>query len=326
MRGVPALRQAIADYLTGLHARPVPESRIQVTASGMTAIAVSMAAVVRAGDRVVVHGPAWPNVGNAVLLRGASVDTLELIQNPDGTFRLDLDQLDRKMAGARAFVLNSPNNPTGWTATAEEIAAILAITRRHGAWLISDEVYGRLIYDGRDVAPSVLDIAEPDDQVLVCNSFSKTWIMTGWRLGWIVTPAGLRDSFGDIVEVTHSCAAPFIQQAGIAAIGDTATVSRFRAHCAEGRRLVTEGLAGLNGVRFAAPSGAFYAFAGIDGLTDSLDLATRLVSRHKVAVAPGVAFGASGEGSLRICFAQSPVTMERAMARLRDGLRTELRA
>ena len=162
VRGVPALRQAIADYLTGLHARPVPESRIQVTASGMTAIAVSMAAVVRAGDRVVVHGPAWPNVGNAVLLRGASVDTLELIQNPDGTFRLDLDQLDRKMAGARAFVLNSPNNPTGWTATAEEIAAILAITRRHGAWLISDEVYGRLIYDGRDVAPSVLDIAEPE--------------------------------------------------------------------------------------------------------------------------------------------------------------------
>jgi aspartate aminotransferase len=321
--GLPVLRRAVADYLSGLHAKPVGESRIQITASGMTAIAVSLAAIVSAGDRVVLHGPAWPNVGNAVRLRGASVDTLELIHNPDGTFRLDLDRLDQKMAGARAFVLNSPNNPTGWTATAEEIAAILAITRKHGAWLLSDEVYGRLIYDGRDVAPSVLDIAEPDDQVLVCNSFSKTWIMTGWRLGWIVTPEGLRDSFGDIVEVTHSCAAPFVQRAGLAAIGDRETVTRFRAHCAEGRRLVAEGLSGLNGVRFAAPPGAFYAFVGIEGLRDSLALATQLVSAHKVAVAPGVAFGESGEGSLRICFAQSKGTMERAMERLRAGLRAE---
>jgi aspartate/methionine/tyrosine aminotransferase len=323
VRGLPALRQALADYLTGLHARPVPESRVQVTASGMTAMAVSLSAILRAGDRVVIHSPAWPNVGNAARLRGAVVEELDLERDADETFHLDLDRLDREMDGARAFIINSPNNPTGWTATLDELRAILEIARRRGAWLISDEVYTRLIYDGRTVAPSLLDIAEPDDRVLVCNSFSKTWIMTGWRLGWIVMPDGLRDAFTDIVEVTHSGVAPFVQRAGVAALAEPATIERFRAHCANGRRLVSEALAGLNGVRYAAPVGSFYAFVGIEGLTDSLDLAKRLVERHKVAVAPGGAFGAAGEGSLRICFAQSPELLTRAMGRFREGLFAE---
>jgi aspartate/methionine/tyrosine aminotransferase len=323
VRGLPDLRQALADYLTGLYARPVAESRVQVTASGMTAMAVSLTAVVRAGDRVVMHSPAWPNVGNAALLRGATIDELELDRDRNGIFRLDLDRLDQKLRGARAFILNSPNNPTGWTVSADELRAILDMARRHGAWLISDEVYARLIYDGRSVAPSLLDIAEPDDRVLVCNSFSKTWIMTGWRLGWIVTPEGLRDGISDIVEVTHSGVAPFVQRAGVAAIAETGAIERFRAHCTRGRALVAEALAGMNGVRYAEPEGAFYAFVGIEGLTDSLDLAKKLVERHKVAVAPGVAFGQSGEGSLRICFAQSTDMLERAMTRFRDGLRIE---
>lgn len=323
VRGLTPLREALAGYLNGLYAKPVHEGRIQVTASGMTAVAVCLSAVVRAGDRVVVHSPAWPNVGNAALLRAARVEALELDRDESGTFHFDLDRLDHVMKGARAFILNSPNNPTGWTASAAEIQAILAITRRHGAWLISDEVYARLIYDGRAAAPSVLDVAEPEDRVLVCNSFSKTWIMTGWRLGWIVAPEGVRDDLTAIVEVTHSGVAPFVQQGGIAAVADTETVTRFRAHCAAGRALAGEALTGLNGVRYAAPEGAFYAFAGVDGLTDSLGLAKILVEKHKVAVAPGIAFGASGEGSLRICFAQSAGLMERAMTRLREGLRAE---
>ncbi len=323
VRGLPPLREALAAYMTGLYAKPVAETRVQVAASGMAALGICLAATVRAGDRVVMHGPSWPNIENAALLRGARVDVLDLDRLPDGSFHLDLNRLDAMMAGARALILNSPNNPTGWTASAAELRAMLDLARKHGTWLISDEVYTRLVYDGRPAAPSLLDIAEPDDRVLVCNSFSKTWIMTGWRLGWIVVPEGVRDAFGDIVEVTHSGVAPFTQRAGLAAIADTDTVARFRAHCAEGRRLVGEALAGLNGVRYVAPDGAFYAFAGIEGLTDSLALAKSLVARHKVAVAPGIAFGASGEGSLRICFAQSAVTMERAMTRLREGLRAE---
>jgi aspartate/methionine/tyrosine aminotransferase len=320
VRGIPALRAGLAEYLTALHARPVAEERIQITASGMAAVSVAIAAAVRAGQRVVLHTPAWPNVENAALLRGAVVEEIGLDERPEGGFTLDLARLDAMLAGARAFILNSPNNPTGWTASRAELVDILAICRRHGVWLISDEVYSRLIYDGAEAAPSLLDIAEPDDRVIVCNSFSKAWVMTGWRLGWMVVPAGTREGISDIVEVTHSTVAPFIQRAGIAAIGDTDCVAAFRAHCARGRAVVGEALAGLNGVRYAPPPGAFYAFIGIEGLTDSFDFAKRLVVDHKVAVAPGVAFGAAGEGHLRICFAQSEQRLERAVLRLREGL------
>jgi len=321
VRGLPELRAAIADYLTGLHAQPVAEERIQVTASGMTAVAVALAATVRAGDRVVLHSPAWPNVGNAARLRGAQVDELALTALPDGRFHLDLDRLDASLDGARAFILNSPNNPTGWTATRDELAAILDIARRRRVWLIADEVYSRLVYDGAVAAASVLDVARPDDRVLVCNSFSKTWVMTGWRLGWLVVPEGTRDAITELVEVTHSGVAPFIQHAGLAAVHDTEAVERFRAHCARGRALTGAALSDLNGIRYAAPDGAFYAFVGVEGLSDSLALTKRLVVDHHVAVAPGIAFGTVGEGYLRICFAQSAERIERALGRLRDGLR-----
>jgi len=259
-----------------------------------------------------------------VRLRQAEVVEMGLTALPDGRFSMDFNRLDALLEGARAFILNSPNNPTGWTATLAELETIVALCRKHGVWLISDEVYSRLVYDGSTAAPSVLDVAEPDDRVMVANSFSKTWVMTGWRLGWLVVPEGARDAVTEIVEATHSCVAPFVQHAGLAAIADTATVEGFRAHCARGRELASAALAGLNGVRYAAPIGAFYAFVGVDGLTDSLGLAKRLVVRHGVGVAPGIAFGDAGEGHLRICFAQSVERMERAMGRLRDGLRAEL--
>jgi aspartate aminotransferase len=324
VRGLPALREALAGYLSGLHARPVAEGRIQVTASGMAAISVAMAAVVRAGHRVVVHAPAWPNVANAARLRGAGVEHIDLDAQADGGFRLDLDRLDTMLQGARALVLNSPGNPTGWTATEDELKAILAIARRHGTWIISDEVYSRLVYDGRAAAPSMLDIASADDRIMVCNSFSKTWTMTGWRLGWLVVPEGASEQVVDIVEAVHSGVAPFTQRAGVAAVGDADAVTAFRAHCARGRALASAALAGLNGVRYRPPDGAFYAFLAVEGLEDSLDLAKKLVTRHGVAVAPGVAFGDAGEGWLRVCFAQSAGLMERAMQRLRDGLRAEV--
>ncbi len=323
VRGLPPLRSALSAYLTDLHARPVAEARIQVTASGMAAMSIALSATVRAGQKVVLHSPAWPNVGNAATLRGAIVEEIDLIAETDGGFRLDLDRLDSMLIGARAFILNSPNNPTGWTATRAELEAILAIARRRDVWLISDEVYSRLVYDGRAAAPSLLDIAEPNDKVIVCNSFSKTWVMTGWRLGWMVVPDGTRDAFSELVEVAHSGVAPFTQRAGIAAIADSAVVDDFRAHCAQGRMLAEQALSGLNGVRYKAPVGAFYAFVGIDGLSDSLELAKALVVRHGVAVAPGIAFGSAGEGSLRICTAQSAPLMDRAMQRLIKGLRAE---
>jgi aspartate/methionine/tyrosine aminotransferase len=323
VRGLPELRYALADYLTDLHAKPVSEDRIQVTASGMAAVATALTAIVRAGDRVVLHSPAWPNVGNAARVRGAQIDELALIASAEGGFRMDFDRLDFLLDGARAFILNSPNNPTGWTATRDELQTILEIARRRGVWLISDEVYSRLVYDGAPAAPSLLDIAEPNDRVIVCNSFSKTWVMTGWRLGWLVVPEAARDVTTELVEVMHSGVAPFIQHAGVAAVRDADAMSHFREHCANGRELVGKALAGINRVHYAAPDGAFYAFVGVEGLTDSLAFAKRLVHEQKVAVAPGIAFGDAGEGYLRICFAQSSNKLEAAMERLRDGLRAQ---
>lgn len=321
VRGLPALRHAIATYLTGLHAQPVEESRVLVTASGMAALAIGLSAILRAGDRVVLHEPAWPNAGNAARLRGAKVEPLALDARQDGRLFLDLDKLDRALAGARLFILNSPNNPTGWTATEDELRAILTLCRRHGCWLLSDEVYSRLVYDGREAAPSILDVAERGDRVLVCNSFSKTWVMTGWRLGWLIVPEGTRDELSELIEVTHSGVAPFIQQAGLAAIADHMTPPHFRAHCYEGRYIAAQTLGEIPGIRYASPDGAFYSFLKVDGLSDSLGFAQRLVTDYGVAIAPGIAFGESGEGWLRVCFAVSADRLTRALGRLAKGLR-----
>ncbi|MGC9270402.1 aminotransferase class I/II-fold pyridoxal phosphate-dependent enzyme [Acidiphilium sp.] len=319
-RGKAALRTALAAYLSDLHRQPVDEGRIVVTASGMAAISVAFAAIVRAGDRVVIHEPEWPNLAGAALARGAEVTRFGLDQDGAGGFRLDLARLAKVLPGARVFCLNSPNNPTGWMASDVEIRALLALCRQHGVWLLSDEVYSRLTFDGAAAAPSVLDHARDDDRVIVANSVSKTWAMTGFRVGWLVVPAGLRDAIGELTEATHSTVAPFSQEAALAALGCEDFVVEFRDFCSRGRAIVLDGLAGLNRVELRAPAASFYAFARIDGVTDSLTLARRLVIEHKVAVAPGIAFGATGEGYLRLCFAQSPEKLVRAMDRLRNGL------
>jgi aspartate aminotransferase len=318
VRGLPALRQALADYLTTRHAA-VAQERVQVTGSGMAAVNVAMAAILRPGDRLVHVTPAWPNSANAARMRHAQVEEFPLDDRPDGGFRLDLDRLALRLVGARAFFINSPSNPTGWTATGDEIRAILAVCRATGTWLIADEVYNRLVYDGAQAA-SILDIARPEDRVLVIGSFSKAWAMTGFRIGWLVVPQATRDRFSELVEITHSGVAAFVQQAALAALSEEAFVESFRAYCAAGRALTAEALHGLGGVRFAPPPGAFYAFLGIEGLTDSLAFALRLVEEYGVAVAPGAAFCAGGEGHLRLCFAQSPAMLERALSRLRDAL------
>ena len=319
-RGRLVLRSAIAKYLSGLHALPVAEERIIVAASGMAAITIAFAAILKAGDKAVVHEPEWPNLASAALARGAEVIRLPLDEDGAGGFRLDLDKLDAALRGARVFCLNSPNNPTGWMASGAEIQAIIELCRRHGVWLLSDEVYSRLIFDGSRAAPSVLDHAGPEDRVIVANSVSKTWAMTGFRVGWLVVPRGTRDAIGELAEITHSTVAPFAQQAALAALQDEVFPDSFRDFCLAGREVVRQGLAGLNRAHCRIPDASFYAFARIDGVTDSLDFAARLVREHKVAVAPGIAFGEAGEGHIRLCFAQSPDKLARAMDRLRAGI------
>ncbi|TWG88471.1 aspartate/methionine/tyrosine aminotransferase [Cupriavidus gilardii J11] len=320
IRGMPILREAMAGYLSALHRRPVGESRVLITASGMAAINVAFSAVVRPGDAVVVHGPGWPNPSNLARLRGAELREVALSER-DGVFSLDLDALAVALRGARAFVLNSPNNPTGWTADEPTLRAILALCRKLGVWIIADEVYSRIVYGQRPAAPSMLDVIEPDDRVIVCNSFSKAWAMTGWRVGWMVVPEGTRDAIGELVEITHSGVAPYSQRGALAALADENFVAGFLDHCRRGRALVAGALGDLPGVTYRQPEGAFYAFLKVDGLDDSLMLAMTLVREYGVALAPGSAFGASGEGFLRVCFAQSPERLTRALDRFATGLR-----
>ncbi|WP_035643295.1 pyridoxal phosphate-dependent aminotransferase [Bradyrhizobium sp. ORS 375] len=320
VRGIPELREAIASYLTALHAREVPEDRVQVVASGMAAISVALAFTVRAGDRVLVHGPVWPNILNAARLRQAQVTQVALRTDGSGKFMLDMDELSSALPGHRVFILNSPNNPTGWTATREELQEILALCRRHDVWLISDEVYSRLVYSGAHAAPSLLDIISGDDRVVVCNSFSKTWAMTGWRVGWLVLPRGLRDPVANVVEVIHSGVAPFSQRGALAAIADHSFVRGFQRHCAAGRSLTADALSGLERIGYAVPDGSFFAFIRVDGMKNSLEFALTLVEKHGIAVAPGSAFGSTGEGYIRICFGLERARLSHALSRLRTAL------
>lgn len=319
VRGLPELRAALAAHLTTRYALPVEEPRVQITGSGMAAVNVAMAALLNPGDRIVHITPAWPNSGNAARLRHAQLDQLPLDTTAEGGFRLDLDRLASALPGARALFINSPSNPTGWTASAAELQTILDLCRAHGTWLIADEVYNRLVYEGEQAA-SILDIARADDRVLVVGSFSKAWAMTGFRIGWLIVPQGTRDRFTELVEITHSGVAAFVQAAALAALADEDFVENFRLYCSAGRTLTQDALGGLNRVRYASPPGAFYAFLGVDGLTDSVAFALDLVEKFGVAVAPGAAFCAGGEGHLRLCFAQSPARLERALSRLRDAL------
>lgn len=320
-RGLPELRQAIADYHARLYGLAPEAARISVTASGMTAIVLILQAILRPGDKVAVVSPIWPNVVAAVRIAGGEVVEVGLDPLPDGTFHLDLGKLEAVLkAGVRALFIASPGNPTGWMLEAEEQQAILELCRRYGTWLLADEVYHRFTYD-RPQAPSFLALAAPDEPVIGIQSFSKAWAMTGWRLGWLVHPPALGEVFGRLIEFSTSGGQPFLQAGALAAIQQgepyvAETVER----CRSNGEIVFQALADLPRLRLARPRAAFYSFFAVEGVEDSLAFAKRLLLETGVGLAPGSAFGRAGEGYLRLCFASSPARLTKAMDRLRPAL------
>lgn len=316
-RGIPPLRETIAGYATNLIGREIDIDRITVAASGMAAIMLVSQTLVDNGDNVVVVGPVWPNCRGTVFVMGGEARTVPLQPDETGRWHLDLDDIraacdDR----TRAVFVNSPGNPTGWIMEQEQQRELLAFCRERGLYVISDEVYIRLIYD-RPRAPSFLDIAEPNDRVIVINSFSKTWSMTGWRLGWLTHPPDLGPDFSKLNEFNIASPTTFVQHAGVVAIqeGDPhvhAMVERYR----HNRDLVFQRLAAMPRVTLARPEGAFYAFFAVDGMTDSVDYAKQLIADVGVGLAPGRAFGDAGEGWLRLCFASEADTLSAALERL----------
>jgi aspartate/methionine/tyrosine aminotransferase len=320
--GIPKLRSAIAAYVSMLH-RATPDTNIAVTASGMSALMLAVEALVAPGDRVVAVTPLWPNLVEIPKILSADVVCVPLAFAA-GAWTLDLDRLLAALTpGTRMVMINSPNNPTGWTLTRAEQQAILDHCRRNGIWIIADDVYERLYYrDGARAAPSFLDLTGPEERVIGTNSFSKSWLMTGWRLGWMVAPSALMPDVGKLIEYNTSCSPAFVQQAGLAAITlGEATVAHSRARFHAARDFLVRELAQLPRIEVAAPAGAMYAFFKVDGLTDSLAFCKRLVHEAKLGLAPGSAFGPEGEGFVRWCFAADHGRLADGVARLAQFLR-----
>ena len=328
--GIEELRAALAAYANRLHApaRPVTVDRIAVTSAGVHALSLIDQTLIDPGDRVAIVTPVWPNLTAMPRIMSADVVRVPLACH-EGRWSLDLQRLlDAATPGTRMVLVNAPNNPTGWTMPRADWVALLAHCRRHGIWLVSDDAYERIVFDpaltANGHAPSVLDLVDADDRYISANTFSKSWTMTGWRLGWMVAPREFIAQVGKVIEFNTSCAPPFVQQAGIVAVRDgeplvAETVARLRAS----RDLLVRELATLPGVEVAPPPGAMYLFFKVAGFSgDSLAFAKRLVAEAGLGIAPGVAFGPEGEGYLRWCFAASDALLLQGAERLRTFLKS----
>jgi aspartate/methionine/tyrosine aminotransferase len=331
--GLTELRQEIAVYTHGLHPQQSTDhwfDRIAVTSGGVNGLMLASQALVDAGDEVVVVTPAWPNLVAQPQIMGANVKTvpLQVVEQGEnvGAWVLDLAALLAAITPAtRLLIVNAPNNPTGWTLSRDEQATILAHCRRTGTWILADEVYERLYYAGDSpnaAAPSFLDVAEPEDRLIVAHSFSKSFLMTGWRLGWLVLPQSLTHAVGKLIEFNTSCAPVFVQRAAAVALLRGAEVTpALVAHLQTCRDTLVPLLKAVPGVTLAEPKGGMYAFFRLEGHGDCLDTAKRLVREAGLGLAPGSAFGPEAAGWLRWCFAsRDPQRLVQGVARLRAWL------
>jgi len=322
-RGIPELRSALADYYQR-HFQVAPgEERIIVTGSGMNGMMQALQAVAGAGDEVVVVSPVWPNIYACIHMQQATASSVALRLTDDG-WQLDLEELFSTCNDkTKAIYLNSPGNPTGWVLPPDQMIAIRDFARQRGIWILSDEVYGKFIYTDQ-AQTSFLQVCEADDLLLVCNSFSKNWAMTGWRVGWLVIPPALGQVFENLVQYNTSGVPEFLQRGCIEALqsGDLFLQQQVQ-RSADGRRILIDAMRSVDRLRFVDPDGAFYLFFKIEGESDCVSTAKKLVDKANVGLAPGSAFGFGGEGYLRACFAASPATLNRAMDRLTDAVRHE---
>jgi aspartate/methionine/tyrosine aminotransferase len=325
--GLPELREAIAHYSTALRcpgASPIGAERIAVTSGGVNALMLAVQALVDAGDEVVAVTPVWPNLTAQPLIMGARLRCVSL-KPVAGQWQLDMAELLAAITPeTKLLIVNAPNNPTGWTLSRAEQEALLAHCRKTGTWILADEVYERLYFENtpNGCAPSFLDIASPEDRLVVVHSFSKSFLMTGWRLGWLVMPPAMTPHIGKLVEFNTSCAPVFVQRAGLVALQGTADVTpQLVAHLKTCRDTLLPLLQALPGVEVAPPKGGMYAFFRLTDqqrFGDSLETAKRLVAEAGLGLAPGNAFmvnpSTEAQGWLRWCFAS------RDLARLGQGV------
>lgn len=314
--GASNLRDALADYTNKLFGIGIAHENITITPSGMQGLMLVAEILTTPGDRVVLIEPSWPNIAGAFSAMGADLVSLTL-EPKAGRWALDMDRLLEALTpDTKAVLINSPNNPTGWTMSAVDQRIVLDHCRKNGIWIVADDVYTRL-YRHADYAPSFLSIGEPDDFLISVNSFSKCWSMTGWRLGWLVAPTPLEAKLGQLTEFNTSCTAGFVQDAGRVAVEQgEGEIAALREKISMGYAIASTNLSRFDRVKFVQPDGAFYCFFKVDGMDDSFAAALEIMKETKVGLAPGIAFGAQGEGYLRLCYAQPEQVLNEAFERL----------
>jgi aspartate/methionine/tyrosine aminotransferase len=319
--GIPELRAALARYHKRHFGMEFSPDEFIVTIGGMQAIVLALNATAGAGDEAIYLEPAWPNFAGAAGVAGAKPVPVPLVEGDNGWY-CDIARVEAAVTPrTKVIFVNTPANPTGWTADIETLRALLDLARRHGLWIVADEIYALFHYGGRR-APSFMDIMDPEDKILFVNTFSKNWAMTGWRIGWLRTHPSLGRMFENLIQYSTSGVAQFLQRGAIAALdeGDAFLASQVeRAQAA--RDLVCRKLAETGKVRFSVPPGAFYLFFKVEGLTDSTKAAFDIVDKASVGLAPGTAFGSAGEGYLRLCFHRRLDHVEEAANRLAEWIR-----
>jgi aspartate/methionine/tyrosine aminotransferase len=292
-----------------------------VVGSGMQAIQIVIAMIAGAQDEIIIPTPAWPNAAAATGVIGARPVSVPMSFGNRG-WVLDFERLSAAITNkTRAIFLVSPSNPTGWTATRDELSHLLELSRKHGLWIIADETYSRFWWGEGARAPSFYDVMVPEDRVLFVNTFSKNWAMTGWRIGWIGAHPSLGQVIENLVQYSTSGVAQFMQRAGVAALehGESFVAHQI-ARVRESRDIISKALVETGRCRFVPPDGAFYAFFAVEGENDSKKLAFRLVDEAQIGLAPGTAFGPGGEAFVRLCFARSPDQIRIAAQRLTENL------
>jgi aspartate/methionine/tyrosine aminotransferase len=321
-RGIPELRDALARYHARHYGTRHGPERYFVTGSGMQAIVIAFVMTLAAGDEVIIPTPCWPNASAAAQVAGARPIFVPLQFAPEG-YSLDLG----RMAGAisprtRAIFLNSPANPSGYVASRAELTEVLVLARRHGLWIVADEIYARFYWGDGERAPSFRDVMDPDDPIVLVNTFSKNWAMTGWRMGWIEAHPSLGQVIENLIQYSTSGVPAFLQRAGVVALDAGDDFVRMQVERArQNLRLLIDALGANQRVRFAPPKGAFYFFFAVDGEPDGRTLALRLVDEPGIGLAPGSAFGPGSEAFLRLCFARRPDSLAIAVERLIGWLR-----
>ena len=323
-RGIPELREALARYHTRNYGREFSLENFFVTGGGMQAIQTAIQMIAGKGDEVIIPSPAWPNYAGPLRLQGSRPVEVPM-DFRNGKWSLDFDRLFAAITPrTKAICLNSPSNPLGWTASRDDLIAIRDVCRKHGIWIFGDEVYSRFYYGAKGArAPSFLDVCDVEERLLLANTFSKNWAMTGWRVGWLQAPRELGPVIERIIQYNTSGTAAFLQKGCVAALdtGDDFVGMQVSKAIAN-RDLAVEFLREFRQIRFEVPTGAFYMFFKIEGMKDSSATVRRLIDEAGVGFAPGSAFGSNGEGFMRMCYLRDPAQLQDAMTRFGQWLKT----